>query len=115
MSVWNRKRDGSGVRPRLPSWVVLRQSQAHGSQTHGDRQLGCLRATVDSPPSHGSSACFQPSPFSEPWIFVERRNERELSGSLKYFCFKCLTSCRNIGSVSVASCQDFAAVFSVVK
>lgn len=28
MSVWNRKRDGSGVRPRLPSGVVLRRSQA---------------------------------------------------------------------------------------
>lgn len=31
------------------------------------------------------------------------------------FCFKYSTSCRNIGLVSVSSCQGFKTVFSVVK
>lgn len=69
MSVWNSKRDGSGVGPRLPSGAVLSLSQA-GVRHVAKGQPGGLRATVDSPPSHRSSACLQPSPCSGPWILL---------------------------------------------
>lgn len=77
MSAWNSKRDGSGVGPRLPSGVVLRLSQVCVRHV-GTGQPGCLRATVDSPPSHRSSAWLQPSPSSGPWILLnaEMRESR---------------------------------------
>lgn len=115
VSVWNSKRNSSGVGPRLPSGVVLRPSQACCVRHVGTGQPSCLRATVDSPPSHRSSACLQLSPCSGPWILLNAEMRKSRLASLGYFCFKCLTLCRNIGSVSVASCQGFAAVFSVVK
>lgn len=112
MSVWNSERDRSGVGPRLPSGAVLRLSQACVRHV-ATRQPGGLRATVDSPLSHRSSACLQPSLCSGPWILLNAEMESEPSSSLGYFCCKCLTLCRNLGSVSVASCQGSAAVFSV--
>lgn len=91
--------------------VVLWLSQACAGHTQTG-QPGGPGAAVDRPSQHASVG-FQQPPF--PGFLLNAEMREVCLATIGIFCFKYLTSRRNIGLVSVTSCQGFKAVFSVVK